>query len=184
MIKKVILDTSPLICLYQLDLLDYLHLFYNEVFIPREVEREFLENNPDFFERERRFRFLSEFYYKHSVWFKQCNLYSEDLIRIYLSEKGIDSGEAEVFAQNQALGSSNILLIDERNARKLAKKLKLTFNGVLFIIATMEIKFSLCNYKSVVSELKNKFGFSLNEETIKFVYHQTKEFHQSNLNSD
>ncbi len=173
---KAILDTSPLICLYQLNLLEYLNLFFNKVYIPREVEREFLEKNSNKEERERRYKFLTEFYYKHSSWFIQCNLYSDDLILIYKTKEGIDSGEAEVFAQNQALGSGHLLLIDEMNARNLATKLELTFNGVLFIIAIMEIRFSLCNYVEVVNRLKTNYGFHLNERIIQIVYQQAKTF--------
>jgi predicted nucleic acid-binding protein len=97
-----------------------------------------------------------------------------------LSEKGINPGEAEVFAQNQALGSGNILLIDETNARKLALKLELTFNGVLFVIATMDIKFSICNYSQVVSKLKSEFGFSLTDKIIRKAFQKTKDFHMNN----
>lgn len=174
MINKAILDTSPLICLYQLNLLEYLNLFYNSVMIPREVEREFLYNIPDIEEQNRRYVFLEEFYYKHEIWFIRCNLYSEDLINLYKTQDGIDAGEAEVFAQNQHLGSDHILLIDEINGRKLANKNNNAVSGVLYIIATLDIRFKICDYFKSTNILRNQFGFRISDRIINEVYQKVR----------
>lgn len=168
--KSVILDTSVLIVLYHFDLLKYLNLFYSTARVPREVEREFLRNHPDGKERTKRYNFLADFYMQNASWFIPCNEYGSDIVELYLTEKGIDKGEAEAFAQNQALGSVSEILLDERNARKLAKNKKIKHHGVLYILANLEVKFQLCNYLETVKIASEELGTFFSEKIIKEVY--------------
>lgn len=169
---KAILDTSVLICLYQLNLLDNLYLFFNKVRVPRKVEEEFLQKNKDELERSKRYSFIEEFYTKNNSWFIRCVEYSEDLISIYTADKKIDEGEAEVFAQNQALGSDHIMLLDETNARNLARSNDLAYHGVLFILAKLDLNFKACDYFSTVKTLRNKFKFRLSDKIVNAVYNE------------
>jgi predicted nucleic acid-binding protein len=167
---KAILDTSVLICLYHLKLLDKLSLFFNVVRVPVKVQQEFLNYKIDLIEQSKRFEFLEEFYYTQSTWFIKCNEYNEDLIKIYKSEKNIDDGEAEVFAQNQSLGNDHIMLIDENSARSLAGKRQLAVHGVLYIIAILDLKFKICDYFKTVNKLKVDLKFRLSNKIINHVY--------------
>jgi predicted nucleic acid-binding protein len=157
--KYAIIDTSVLISLYSLGLLEYLNVLYLNVRVPREVEREFLEKNRDLMEQTQRFIFLDSFYQKHGSWFSQCNEYGSDLIEIYLTEKGLDRGEAEVFAQNQVLNNNHDLLLDERDGRRVAKDKNIKHHGVLYILARLELNFRVCNYFEKVKQLQiNRIG--------------------------
>lgn len=167
---KAILDTSVLICLYQLNLLENLFLFFNKVRVPRKVEEEFLQRNPDELERSQRYSYIENFYQKNTTWFIRCVEYSDDLISIYTADKKIDLGEAEVFAQNQALGNDHIMLLDETNARSLAKSNELSYHGVLFILAKLDLNFKACDYFTNVNLLRNKFHFRLNDKIVNSVY--------------
>ncbi len=167
---KAILDTSVLISLYQLNLLENLILFFNNVRVPRKVEEEFLLKNKDEIERSKRHRFLEEFYSKNGVWFTRCNEYSEDIIAIYLADINIDEGEAEVFAQNQALGNDYLMLLDESNARNLARKNELACHGVLYILAKLDLNFKICNYFDNVKILKEIYRFRVNDKIVSHVY--------------
>ena len=167
---KAILDTSVLLTLYSLNLFQYLMFLYDEVRIPREVEREFLYNIKDFAEQNKRFDFISNFYEKHRVWCKPCNEYGSDLVALYLSNKKIDKGEAEVFAQNQALGSVYELLLDENEGRKVAKSQQWQHHGVLYILAKLEIRLQLCDYYKSLRILKSKGIGRFSEDIIKQVY--------------
>lgn len=172
--KTAILDTSVLIVLYHLDLLKFLNLFYNEIRIPRAVEEEFLTKHKDQKECSRRFDFLSRFYTQNKSWFVPCNQYSSADIELYLTEKGIDKGEAEAFAQNQALGNTHEILLDERQARKLAKSNKIHHHGVLFILANLDIRYKACNYYQAVEIAKNELNTHFDDKIIKQVYKQVK----------
>lgn len=169
-----IIDTSVLITLYSLNLLDYLKLFYLEVRVPREVEREFLENPKDELERSFRFDFLAKFYDTNNSWFIQCNEYGSDIVTLYLTEKKLDKGEAEVFAQNQALGSVHELLLDENAGRKVANNEDLKHHGVLYILARLELHFGVCSYFDSIKKLQTLNVGRFSERIIKLVYEQEK----------
>ncbi|MEA3495238.1 MAG: hypothetical protein U9R42_04305 [Bacteroidota bacterium] len=172
--KSAILDTSVLMVLYHLNLLQYLHLFYNKVRIPREVEREFLEKNKNSIERSKRFEFLMNFYLKNKTWFIRCNEYNTDLVKIYLSVKGIDKGEAEAFAQNQAFGNIHEILLDEKQARKFANMENIQHHGVLFILANLDIKYGACNYFDAVKTAKNELKTFFSKKITIQVYNKIK----------
>ena len=172
--KAAILDTSVLIVLYHLDLLKYLNLFYNKIKIPREVEKEFLTKHKDKKECSRRYKFLSEFYTQNKSWFLACNEYSSSDIDLYLTQKGIDAGEAEAFAQNQALGNMHDILLDERQARKLAKSNNIHHHGVLYILANLDIKYKACNYHRAVETAKSELNTRFSDKIVKQVYSNIK----------
>jgi predicted nucleic acid-binding protein len=172
--QYAIIDTSVLITLYYLNLLDYLKLFYLEVRVPREVEREFLENPKDELERSKRFDFLLKFYDTNKSWFIPCNEYGSDIISLYLTEKNLDKGEAEVFAQNQALGSIHELLLDENKGRKVAKNEDVKHHGVLYILARLELRFGVCSYFESIKKLQSLNVGRFSKKIIKLVYEQEK----------
>ena len=172
--SAAIIDTSVLLSLYYLDLLNFLNLIYNEVRIPREVEREFLEKNRNSEEQNIRFESITKFYKNHASWFFQCNEYGEDLVQIYLTEKELDKGEAEVFAQNQALGSNHELLLDERAGRKVAHRESIIHHGVLYILASLEIKLQVCDYYFTVATLKEMKIGRFSDKIIDQVYQNVK----------
>lgn len=172
--KEAIIDTSVLISLYQLNLLDKLILFYNKVRIPRAVEFEFLNKHKCQKECFNRAIFLTEFYTQNQ-WLIPCNDYSSDIVSIYLTDKELDEGEAEVLAQNQAYSSSHELLLDERKARSIANDEKIKLHGVLFFLAKLDLKYKACNYFDSVNVLINKYGSRFSNKIVSEVYRIEKE---------
>lgn len=172
--KAAILDTSVLIVLYHLNLLEYLKFFYNLVRIPRAVEKEFLTKHKNPKEHSKRYLFLSHFYKENKSWFIPCNEYNSDDVRIYLMQKGIDAGEAEVFAQNQALGNNHEILLDERQARKLAKSNNIHHHGVLYILANLDLKFKVCDYFKAVKKVKVEMKTHFSKNIAIKVYNTVK----------
>ena len=152
-LPKAILDTSVLLTLFVLGITENLHLLFTEVRIPREVEREFFKSKAIDADENERYNFLASVYEKHKTWFKACNEYESDLVDLYLTEKKIDKGEAEVFAQYQALGSHHTVLIDEKEGRRIAKNKSIQHQGVLSVIAKFDILLQLCDYKTTVALL-------------------------------
>jgi predicted nucleic acid-binding protein len=171
---KAILDTSVLLTLYYLGHIESLQLLFSEVRIPREVEAEFLQSRAIDTDSNDRFKFLTETYDNHKTWFKACNEYGSDLVKIYLSEPGIDKGEAEAFAQHQALGGIHTVLIDEKRGRNVARNWTIAHHGVLSVIARFDLQLKLCDYKNTIAFLEaSKIGrFSPN--IIEKVYNEIK----------
>ncbi|RME18902.1 MAG: hypothetical protein D6799_02355 [Bacteroidetes bacterium] len=168
-----ILDTSVLLSLYHLKLIEQLKLLYNEVRIPQSVEMEFL-NLKYKKEKEERFYLLNKLYEENAVWFKKCNVYSSDLVEIYRNDK-LDKGESEVLAQNQELGGNYVVLIDEKRARKKAKSINFKLNGTLYILACLDLKIGVCKYEQCVEELKRENIGRFSDDVIKEVYAKVKE---------
>lgn len=172
--ERAIIDTSVLISLYELKLLNYLNLIYYEVRVPREVEREFLYNLKNEAKKSERFAFLTNFYDIHNSWFQPCNEYGSDIVEIYLTDKRLDRGEAEAFAQNQALGTVYELLLDEKKGRKIAKSEFIKHHGVLYILAKFDLRFQLCKYEESLKRLETKNIGNFSAKIIETVYQKER----------
>ncbi len=172
--RKAIADTSVFIALYHLNLVRPLQFFYEEVLIPEKVEDEFLNKNPDPIERSKRLFFLTQFYKDHQSWFKKCPFYDSGIVGIYMKEEKIHEGEAEVFAQNQYLDFNYHLLLDDNAARKYAKTHQWAHNGVLYILAKMEIQLSICSYRESCERLQLELNFHLNPAVVELAYQKVQ----------
>lgn len=170
-----IIDTSVLLTLYELGFIENLNLFFTEVRIPREVESEFFKSNAVSSSQDDKLKWLTEIYKKHKTWFKACNEYSDDLVKLYLTEPKIDKGEAEAFAQHQALGSVHTVLIDEKEGRKLAQRKKIQHNGVLSLIARLDLQLQICDYRTTVALLMELGIGRYTPEIVDRVYQTIKE---------
>ena len=119
-IQPVISNTTPLIGLSGLNHLPLLRDLYTEVWIPREVEKEFLA--------------LDETVYQEVLdsapWIKVVDLTNPHNAAIY---QGIDDGEAEVFAL-AVEHDARLVLLDENKGRKKAKEIGLTVKGTVGIL--------------------------------------------------
>ncbi len=176
--KQAIIDTGVLRNLYYLKLTQNLNLFYDQILVPREVEREFF-NMSDNDEKNSRFNYLINFYEIHQNWFRKCNFYENDLIDIYLADinketRKIHRGEAEVFVQNQILNNISELLFDEKNARKHASNLKVQAHGSLYILALIDLKLKGCDYFECTQKLKENHNVFFSDVVISKVFAEIK----------
>jgi rRNA-processing protein FCF1 len=62
--KNIVIDTTFLDAMYRLDIFDNLVMLYSKVFIPVEVEREFLSNKNS--DRDSRFEYIIHIFYNNS----------------------------------------------------------------------------------------------------------------------
>ncbi|RKU36091.1 DUF3368 domain-containing protein [Candidatus Poribacteria bacterium] len=119
-IQPVISNTTPLIGLSGLNYLPLLRDLYTEVWIPREVEKEFLA--------------LDEIVYQEVLnsapWIKVVDLTNPQSAAIY---QGIDDGEAEVFAL-AVEHDARLVLLDENKGRKKGKEIGLTVKGTVGVL--------------------------------------------------
>ena len=116
-IQPVISNTSPLIGLSGLNCLPLLRDLYTEVWIPREVEKEFLAVDETVYQEV----------LNSAPWIKVVDLTNPQSAAIY---QGIDAGEAEVFAL-AAEHDARLILLDEKKGRRKAKEIGLTVKGIV-----------------------------------------------------
>jgi len=118
--KPVISNTSPLIGLSGLNLLSLLRDLYTEVWIPREVENEFLAID-ETIHRE---------VLNNAPWIKTVNLTNPENPP---NNSKLDYGEAAVFALAEEHGA-HLVIIDEQLARQEAKKIGLPLKGTVGVL--------------------------------------------------
>ena len=118
--KPVISNTSPLIGLWGLNRLSLLRDLYTEIWIPRQVEKEFLAVD-ETVHREA---------LKNSPWIKTVDLTDPEATAVYV---GLDAGEAEVLALADE-HDARLILLDEKIGRREAEKIGLTVKGTIGIL--------------------------------------------------
>src|SRR4030042_4610005 len=137
--KIIISDTSCLIALSNIGLLDVLRDLYQEVIITKEVQAEFGGNLPEWI-------IVSEVKNKD----KQAEI-----------EKIVDKGEASSIAL--ALETKNsTLIIDEVKGRKIAKSFNLDIIGTIGILLLADKKGLLTDVLGIILKMVNR-GFRLSD---------------------
>lgn len=155
-----ILDTSALIALHTVGLLPRLNLLFEEVRLPRKVREEFVRRPKEPAETDAREKLLLELP-QVMPWMIECNDYDTAIVSLWKNKrKKIDDGEAEVFAQNQELGSAHTLVLDETIARGLAKHERLKVRGTAKLLALLALQ-GYCDYWQTVQQLQERIKFRL-----------------------
>ena len=127
-----VVDASVLINLAAADLLPYLDQLFVQVHVPESVRRELLKWE----EAERNTAQLSLQGLFESALFAPCTASDERSLDLLRAE--LDDGEAETIEQSQQVGA-NIVLIDERAGRRLAKNRGLDVRGSARILAQLHV---------------------------------------------
>ena len=150
-IQPVISNTTPLIGLSGLNYLPLLRDLYTEVWIPREVEKEFVA--------------LDETVYQEVLnsapWIKVVDLTNPQSAAIY---QGIDDGEAEVFAL-AVEHDARLVLLDENQGRKKAKAIGLTVKGTVGVLLEAKKEGLIEVIKPLLMQLRDN-GMHLSESLI------------------
>ncbi len=145
--KVVISDTSCLIILNKIKQLDLLRQLYKTVTITQDVLLEYGDHLPDWIEIQQ----------------------AKDHYRQQLLEMQIDKGEASAIAL--ALETNkNIIILDDRKARKLADRLGLSVTGTLGVIIKAKnngIIPSIKPYLDKIRETNFRFSEELEQTALK-----------------
>lgn len=137
---EVISNTSCLIVLDNIGMLEILKDLYGTIIITQEVSEEFGKTVPDWIE----VREVSDKKY------------------LKLMKNFVDLGEASTIAL-AVEADENITILDDLKARKLAQKLNLKITGTLGIIIKARKKNIISSTKKVLNKLKNE-GFRISKE--------------------
>ena len=147
-IQIVISNTSPLIGLWGLNCLPLLRDLYTEVWIPREVEKEFLAVDETDYQEV----------LNSTPWIKVVDLTNPQRVSIY---QGLDDGEAEVFAL-AAEHDARLILLDEKKGRRKAKEIGLPVKGIVGVLLEAKEKGLIDAIKPLLMQLRDN-GIHLSE---------------------
>lgn len=119
--RKVIVNSTPLIALSKVDRLDVLHDMYGEVSVPRAVFGEVTVKN-DVVRKK----------VESSDWIHVETIQSESNKQMYKAK--LHDGEVEVMILAQECGEEHLVIIDDEQARKTAEYLGLHLTGTLGVL--------------------------------------------------
>lgn len=120
----VISDTTPIISLIKIGHLDILHKLYNNIIIPKAVYDELIINTD----------YEEEMHVIKKCTFMQIKVVEESLSLALLQRQlNLDLGESEAIVLANSM-NADLIIIDERKARKIAKNLGLNVTGTLGIL--------------------------------------------------
>ena len=159
-IQPVISNTSPLIGLLGLNCLPLLRDLYTEVWIPREVEKEFLVVDDTFYREV----------LNKAPWIKVVDVTNSQSATIY---QGIDAGEAEVFAL-AVEHDARLVILDENKGRQRATKIGLKVKGTLGVLLEAKEEGLIVAIKPLLIQLRAN-GIRLSESLINKVLHEAGE---------
>jgi uncharacterized protein len=140
--KIIISDTSCLIALQNIGLLNLLKDLYNEILITQEVKNEFGLDLPDWI-----------------IVLEVKNIEKKSEI-----EQKLDKGEASSIALALEIKDS-ILIIDEIKGRKIAQSLNIEIIGTIGILLLADKRGLIKDVLSVILKMVNK-GFRLSDNLI------------------
>lgn len=153
----VVSNTSPIMNLAIVDKLFLLQKQFGEIFIPPGVFEELR------IEEELPGCHLMRKAIEEEQWIKVLAVDNLSLIQVLRRE--LDKGESEAIALALEIQAERLLL-DEREARRIAKSLGLTVTGVLGIILHARNKGDLPSVSDTVSELREKAGFRISPQLL------------------
>lgn len=157
---KVISDSSTLIGLARIDQLSLLETLYGEVIIPSGVFNEVLKETKPGSNK-----------IKHAPYIKTEKV--KDAISVDFLIANLGKGEAEslVLAREKR---ADLILIDERKARKIARRAGFKVMGVLGVLLTAKHRGVIPHIKPFIKEL-NRHGFRLSNKVIQETLKEAKE---------
>lgn len=120
----VVSDTTPVISLMKAGQLELLRQLFGVVYIPEAVYRELTDNEA--FSEEVRMVQECEFLYMQKVD-------NGKSVAILQNFTGLDAGESEAIILADEM-NSDVLLMDERKGRQVAKKLGIRITGTIGIL--------------------------------------------------
>jgi predicted nucleic acid-binding protein len=141
----VISDTSSITTLLQIGKAGLLRQLYDQVLIPESVRSELLVSHPS----------LPEFLRCETV-------HDFRTVERLLVELDLGEAEAIVLALEQ---KADLLLIDERNGRRVALREGIPFTGLVGVLVESKRKHLIPSVREILSEIEDTTTFYVSEQT-------------------
>ena len=120
----VVADTTPIITLMKLQRLDLLEKLFDTVIVPNAVFEELISNS----------NYLTEAQMiVECPFLKRLEVFDRQSIKILREVVGLDAGESEAIALAEKK-HADLLIIDERKGRRVAKQMQLKIVGTIGIL--------------------------------------------------
>jgi predicted nucleic acid-binding protein len=152
--RAAVIDSSCLINLIHLDLAAKLVLFFDRIYIPRNVQTEF--------NRKHRSRYRLNKLLRAGV-FEKCMCKDETNFRLLRFE--VDAGEAEALVQAQEKGAE-FVLVDERRAREIGARQGLTPCGTVRLLARLSRDGHAEDLWLLVRRLRRELRFRVGDDVV------------------
>ena len=146
---KVVSDASPIINIACIDKLNLLNQLYGELYIPEAVWNEVVvqgKGQPGADEIE------------SAKWIKVQSV--NDTSLVHALEQELDQGESEAIVLSLEI-QAELLLMDERIGREVARHLGLHFSGLIGILIESKSKGLISAIKPNLDALRNIAGFHI-----------------------
>lgn len=148
---RVVVNSTPIIVLSNLGLLELLHKLYKKIYIPQAVFNEVtskddsasydIKNKPD--------------------WIHVCKIEDESDKKMYQAK--LHAGEVEVMILAQKEPLADLVIIDDNSAKKTAKYLGLKVTGTLGVILKAKKLKYIDNVSDIMEQMVNS-GFYISQE--------------------
>ncbi len=153
----VVSNTSPIMNLAAVDLLDLLRRQFGEVIVPEAVIEE-LRLDSGYPGTDKIRIAMSE------GWLHQVIVENKQVALALRRE--LDNGEAEAIALALQLGTETILM-DEREGRSVAKSMGLSPIGIIGILIRSKQNGEIISVKEALNKLRNEAGFYITDSLMK-----------------
>ena len=151
----VVSDTSPLRALISLGQFNLLNELFGKIVIPNAVKEELLSIknlNTDI---------QLQLSYK---WVEIRQVNDQQELKELMNH--LDSGESEAILLAKEL-NCNLLLMDEKKGRSMAKSCNLEVLGLVGILILAKNKFRIPYIKPLIDRLRNEYGFWISDDFYK-----------------
>lgn len=147
----VVSDASPIINLVVVGRLELLRTMFGRIIIPETVFEEITVNGLDMPGADE---------VRSADWIEVKTCINTALVHAFKLQ--VDAGEAEAIALSIEL-SPDLLLIDERLGRQLAKKFDLPIIGLLGVLKLAKEQGKIDSMVEILNELINEAGFRISK---------------------
>lgn len=160
--RKVIVNTTPLIALCHVEQLDILKKMYGEISIPKAVYKELSEKKESICKKQIDVSF---------DWIHVENIKNQMAKSMFKTQ--LHDGEVEVMILAKEK-NADIVIIDDANAKKHAKYLKLPVTGTLGVLIKAKRQGYISELKPIIQKMVDK-NIYISEKLMKFCLEQVNE---------
>ncbi|MEE3350668.1 MAG: DUF3368 domain-containing protein [Candidatus Gastranaerophilaceae bacterium] len=160
--RRVIVNSTPLIALSNIGKLDLLRLLYSEIYIPQAVYREVCEKNDT----------ASKILNQSLNWIHIVPIEHPENYALYRAK--LHAGEIEVMILAQENLRADLLIIDDNAAKKTAKFLGLPVVGTMGVLVKAKQSGIIDEVAPLLDTLKIN-GFYISNQVVQIVLKQAGE---------
>lgn len=153
---RIIVNSTPLIVLSNINHLDILQKLYSDIYIPQAVYDEVTAKNDSACQQIK----------NNLNWIHICNIQDQTKKRMYQAK--LHDGEVEVMILAQENQNNDTVIIDDNAAKKTAKFLGLNVTGTLGVILKAKKNNIISNVSSIMNQLIQN-GFYITQDVYNFV---------------